>query len=254
MPRLPLELCEIIISNLNADLSNDEATLRACSLTCRAFLPASRYRLFYHVDLRRRHTAERFLNTICCTQSSTNPIRFIHRLSICEDLEPGGIWVNDGLPILATSLLDVTFLKLADVCWSTFDGYTRTSLLSGFRKVTSLQLYSATFTADELSRFLSSFPSLTNLSHIRNWTTDGILTAPHAPPCRLSTITILSQQSMFFHQLLSQSHHHVRDLDVYMLPKYAKSTGMLLKTLGASLENLKIRYLDGQFSSRLFDA
>jgi hypothetical protein len=63
---------------------------------------------------------------------------------------------------------------------------------------------------------------------------------------------------MFFNQLLSLgSHPEVHDLQISMDLKYVKSTSMLLKTLGASLENLKIEYyggVNGQFSSHLVDA
>ena len=258
MPRLPFELCEIIISHLNADFSDDEATLRACSLTCRAFLPASRYRLFYHVVLSSRHTTERFLNTICCTQSSTNPTPFILRLSIFDDRNRS--WVNDALPILATGLLEVTFLELVSVSWDLLDENAQTSLLSGFQKVISLRMWYISFTTlDELSRFLSSFPSLTNLSYMARRIPHGILTAPYTPlPCHLATITMHSSQSMLFNQLLSlDSHPEVHDLQIDMHPEYARSAGMLLKTLGADLENLKIKYfgdVDGQFSSQLVDA
>jgi len=260
MPRLPLELCEIIISNLNADFSYDRATLCACSLTCRAFLPASRCRLFYHVELQGQHTAKLFLNTICCTRSSTNPIPFIHRLSVSNHYS-GGSWVNEAFPILATCLLDVTFLKLRYVSWGLLDENAQTSLLSGFQKVTSLEIsYTSFTTCDEMSRFLSSFPSLTNLSHVTYQETeiDGILTAPYTPlPCHLATVTTQSHHSMLFNQLLSlRSHPQVHDLQIEIQSEYVKSTGMLLKTLGASLENLKIEYfgLNGQFSSHLVDA
>jgi hypothetical protein len=101
MPRLPLELCDMVIGNLNADLSDDQATLCVCSPTCRAFLPASRYRLSYHVALSDRRTAERFLKVICSTQTSTSPIPFIGRLSVYGRRS----WQNDAFPILATRLL-----------------------------------------------------------------------------------------------------------------------------------------------------
>ena len=254
--RLPLELCEIIISNLHADSRHDRATLRACSLTCRAFLPACRYRLFYHVVLSSRHSAERFFNTIF--QSSTNPIPFIPRLSIITRDMHDHVWLNDALPILATALLEVTFLKLATMSWGLLDENAQTSLLSGFQKVTSLHIWYTSFmTWNETSRFLSSFPSLTNL--LTRGITDGTLTEPYTPlPCHLATITMHSRQSMLFNQLLSlDSHPEVHDLQIDMHPRYVKGAGMLLKTLGASLENLKIEYFGGvigQFSSQPVDS
>jgi hypothetical protein len=55
----------------------DKATLRACSLTCRAFLPA---RLFYHVVL--EHAAKWFLNIICYYNGPTSCLS-VHSLSLC---------------------------------------------------------------------------------------------------------------------------------------------------------------------------
>jgi len=63
---------------------------------------------------------------------------------------------------------------------------------------------------------------------------------------------------MLFNQLLSlDSHPEVHDLQIDMHPRYVKGAGMLLKTLGASLENLKIEYFGGvigQFSSQPVDS
>src|ERR1700722_17141794 len=64
----------------------------------------------------------------------------------------------------------------------------RTVILSGFRKVTRLELFGKLEMSDDLSQFISSSPPLTNLSCAGTlWKTHGILTTPQKPlPCRLT--------------------------------------------------------------------
>jgi hypothetical protein len=45
--RLPIELYEAIIGQVPED--SDKDTLRACCLTCKALLPASRQRLYRYI-------------------------------------------------------------------------------------------------------------------------------------------------------------------------------------------------------------
>ena len=56
-PRLPIELCERIIDASSHTLrlgspTTDHATLRACALVCRAWLPRARHNLFWRVAVR----------------------------------------------------------------------------------------------------------------------------------------------------------------------------------------------------------
>ncbi|TCD66510.1 hypothetical protein EIP91_001286 [Steccherinum ochraceum] len=59
-PRLPVEVYERIID----DLSGDGKTLHSCALTCQAWLPRARYRLYIRVQLVSVFMVARFLDTI----------------------------------------------------------------------------------------------------------------------------------------------------------------------------------------------
>jgi hypothetical protein len=233
--RLPIELCELIIDNLDYD-----HTFRACSLACRAFLPASRRHLFYHVHLTDRDSAERFLRIICSVPSPTSPCRYIRRLWLSEGREDENRWINKALPLLAERLLDVTILTFGALVWNLLDSISRIAILSSFLKVKNLEIIHSTFdSSEQMNQFISSFPSLVDLDCSRTyWPIDGPLTADL--PQSLRTITIDSNHSLFFHRLLSRElHPSVRALWFHnMFQEDMKSVGILLKTLGSSLEKL----------------
>ena len=238
---LPFELCELIIDNL--DSWEDEDTLRACSLTCKAFLHASRYHLFYRVHLINRHIAQRFLDTICSTPSPTSPYQYIHYLCLSEERrEPHLLWVNKALTLLATRLLDVTILELDHLQWNMLDDTGRAMILSGFQRVEHLVTAFSKFeTSEQMNHLITSFPSLTHMSCSQTyWETGGILTVPL--PHGLQSITLDSDQSIVFHQLLClESHPRVCTVKFhYVLPDYVPNVGMLLKTLGPDLEELDL--------------
>ena len=159
-PRLPLELCYAIIDNVdNLDERDHETTLRACSLTCRAFLPASRRRLFHRVFLYNASKADLFLNIICSAPVSTNPCSYVRCLRL-DDYQPR--WVSKALPLLTTCLLEVTSLELRHVDRSTLDDMATTY---GFQKVERLRIFfRAINPLEQLSQFLATFPALTSLS------------------------------------------------------------------------------------------
>ena len=234
--RLPTEVCELVIGNID-----DEPTLRACSLACRAFLPASRRSLFYLVDIFDRETAEQFLRIICSIPSSTSPCRYIHHLCL-EEGRWGyqNLWLNKALPVLAERLLDVKILDLDHVLWNQLDNIGQTAILSGFMRVKWLDTGFSKFeSSGQMSQFIASFPSLVDLSCSQTrWAFDGPLTS--ALPQGLRTITLDSDNSLFFHRLLSRElHPSVRTLKFYhMFQEDTASVGMLLKTLGSSLEEL----------------
>ena len=225
------------------NLWDDEDTLRACSLTCKAFLPTSRYHLFYRVRLGSRYIAQRFLDTICSTPSPTSPYQYIRHLCLLEGQRGSyHLWVNDALSLLTTRLLDVTILELESLQWNELDNTGRAMILSGFQRVERLKtIFSKFKTSEQMNQFITSFPSLTHLSCSQTyWETGDIPTVPL--PQGLQSITLDSRQSMFFHQLLSlESHPRVCAVKFHhVLPDYIQNVGILLKTLGPDLEELDL--------------
>jgi hypothetical protein len=250
--RLPTELYELVIGNLD-----DEHTLRACSLACRAFLPASRRLLFYYVDLSDRHTAEHFLRIICSVPSPTSPCQYIHHLCLSEGRRGDeNLWINKALPLLAERLLDVTILELETLLWNHLDNIGRITILSSFLSVKRLEMIFSKFeSSEQMNQFIASFPSLVDLDCSQTrWAMDGPLTA--ALPQGLRTITLDSEHSLFFHRLLSRElHPSVRALRFrYMYREDAGSVGMLLKTLGSSLEKLDLGALHTALGYKQCDA
>jgi hypothetical protein len=239
--RLPIELCELVIDSLD-----DDHTLRACSLACRAFLPASRRHLFYIVHLTFRDTAERFLRIICSVPSPTSPCRYIRKLWLSEGRRGDeNLWINKALPLLAERLPDVTTLVLQSFLWNMLDSNSRIAILSSFLKVKSLEMMHIRFeSSEQMNQFIASFPSLVDLDCSQSYwpIDDGPLTYAlmAALPQSLRTIALDSHHSLFFRRLLSRElHPSVRALRFYyMYQEDMKSVGILLKTLGSSLEEL----------------
>ena len=248
-PRLPIELWELVIDNLNDDrrFAFRNSALLACSLACKSFLPATRRLLFYHVHLTCREVAERFLDVICSLPSSTNPCRYVRKFRMSEGR--CGIrsrWISKALPVLAERLLDVTTLEFETLLWNLLDDDGRRAILSGFLEIRDLKLKYCDFeTSEQLNRFIASFPSLVNLHCSSSYWNDGPPTA--ALPQGLQSIALDSCQSLFFHHILSrnlQGSHGVRTLRFYDIEEEeTENVGKLLKTLGSSLEELDFGHL-----------
>jgi hypothetical protein len=239
--RLPIELCELVIDTLD-----DQDTLRACSLTCKALLHASRHHLFYNIHLDDPRISQRFLHNICSNLSSTSPCQHIRHLTLDGDEEAAaygrGVWVNNALPILATCLLDVTTLELVFHRSNILKDTARIAMLSGFRRVKCMAITRNIFdSAEQMFQLIASFPSLTHLS--LPWTAcknDGTTCTPL--PLGLQAIALDSRLSFLFHQLLSfELHPIVRSIKIIPVrPGYTQGVGTLLKTLGSSLEELDL--------------
>jgi hypothetical protein len=93
--------------------------------------------------------------------------------------------------------------------------------------------------SEQMNQFIASFPSLVDLvCYSTYWATDGSFTADL--PQSLRSIALNSDSSLFFHRLLSRElHPSVRALRFYdMYREDVESVGILLKTLGSSLEEL----------------
>lgn len=105
--------------------------------------------------------------------------------------------------------------------------------------------------SEQMIQLITSFPSLTHLSCTGIcWPTDGVSTAPHTPlPIGLQIITLDSALSLFLHGLLSlPSHHGLRAIRFHCMSlEHIKSVGMLLETIGSSLEELDLGELQEAF-------
>jgi hypothetical protein len=261
-PRLPLELCDIVIHFL----AGDKEALRACSLTCKAFLPASRSNLFHHVRLDDFRVTKRFFDNICATNSSTNPSTYVRRLTIegrrpkvSYDFEPWTAITFAYLALITVHLVEVTMLELRYLSLYRLKSWQE--ILSGFRKVDYLHLmHIRVVMPEDVNKYIATFPSLTRLSCAgvywlsNQYNRIGSLTPLVVPlPSRLRNITMRASNAGFFHRLLShESHPDVHTLNFVCLGW--GSTGpaaILLKTIGSSLEHLDLGELDIGYAGKL---
>ena len=234
---LPIEICEIVIDNIH-----DPGTHRACSLTCGAFLPASRRSLFYHVDLFNRYIAQSFLDIICSAPFTTSPIRYIRSLCLREK-RTGDEWVNRALPILAERLPDfVISLELENLLWNLPENIGQIPILSRFLKVRNLEMPECKFgSSEQMNQFIASFPSLVDLDCSKTyWSIENPLTLTADLPQTLRSLYISSEHTPFFYHLLRRELHPRVPVLYFLFIDLddTEEVGILLKEMGSSLESL----------------
>ncbi|KAI0780387.1 hypothetical protein BD413DRAFT_496703 [Trametes elegans] len=162
---LPPELCDEAIDYLWDDLD----ALRACSLTCKAWLPSSRFHLFRNVRLRHADDVARFRELLASAPGVGHCVR---KLSLSADYDgatPEGAareddgWV-DGAAELLPRLDRLGTLGLARVRWHALRAETHAALTRASRHVRQLFLFEVSFAASrDVVAFLSGFPALREL-------------------------------------------------------------------------------------------
>jgi hypothetical protein len=79
----PQEVYEIIIGHLHSC----RRALAKCALVCRVWVPASRYHLFYHIDIYPGDS--RLLNLLTLPAASGNIASYVHSIKVvCRDYDP----------------------------------------------------------------------------------------------------------------------------------------------------------------------
>lgn len=173
--RLPPELCDQIIDNA----WDDRETLKACCLTCKDWVPSSRYHLFRIVRLHSAKDCTEFHNLISASPSIAYYVReFTISAEYCgydsqgRAVEDDG-WV-DGVAGVVNKLSRVSTLALSRLRWGKLSLEAREALLKLGRGVKTLLLFEVTFTdARDMLEFLSAFFVLTELYlHAVNWGED----------------------------------------------------------------------------------
>jgi hypothetical protein len=226
-----VELYRLIIGHLH----DDKATLKACSLTCKTFLHLSWYHLFYQISLHERDLDTERFGIIGSTHSSTSPCTYVRTLFL---IESG--WISN---LLTTRLPNVTTLTLL-FSWNELDNTQRAMMLSGFQKVTYLDISDSWFdTSAEMTELIASFPLLEHLCCFGMicWEyAEPVIPLPHG----INKITLSADHSTFFDKLLRlEPHPDVRAIKLYndeYTMDYTKKANKLLKTLGSRLEDLEL--------------
>lgn len=157
-----------LIADFVAQLGT-KADLRACMLTCRAWLPGARAHLFRSITIKPR--TDLFRIYAICTSPELLP--YVKAITILGCLNGSGLgddgtpyhgWLDSVAPLLRR-LSTIDTLRLDDLSWGDIRLETRQILFTSFPRVTRLLLYLVDFwNANQLVRTLNAFPCLTELS------------------------------------------------------------------------------------------
>lgn len=123
LPTIPLELHDKVINFL----WDDQASLGACSLVARAWLPAARSHKFRTLSLQscyRRNTLEKLLESgLLNSGSLTRYVRELHigvdpqDNAVCEPKVQRAVWHDLGLIRLLRELTALEVLRLENLWW-----------------------------------------------------------------------------------------------------------------------------------------
>ncbi|GBE81687.1 hypothetical protein SCP_0400580 [Sparassis crispa] len=260
---LPPELFDETIDHL----WDDPPSLKACSLTCRSWIPSSRLHLFHTVRLRDSADCERLEALVAASPSIT---RCVRRLSLSA--EYGGVdadghaweddgWVDTAAPLLA-QLTRVTTLGLSRIRWDALHPETQSTILRLSKSVRSLFLFEVRFaTAYDVLEFLSAFPALEELYfHAVSWAQDSMDTRPDSTALSLAVdavrgnirLTYLfldarSSPTLVTEWLLRHpSEQRLRTIQLcWREIENTKAVGDLLYASGAALEQLQVEFPAG---------
>jgi hypothetical protein len=158
---LAVELWEMIIDYLHSD----QASLRACCLTCKSWFPASRYHLF-RMLLLNAYNFHKFISVLSPSSHITiGP--YVRTLILIEGKQRSRSepkWVAMTLPALAAHLPQVESLQILWLHWSDDDSLACSALLDSFSSLKALHLCSLTFdNPTHLLEVIASFPRLESL-------------------------------------------------------------------------------------------
>ncbi|PCH42391.1 hypothetical protein WOLCODRAFT_137884 [Wolfiporia cocos MD-104 SS10] len=269
--RIPPELRDGIIDQLYAD----RAALKACSLTCRAWLPRSRHHLFRKISIEHGHTSDAFSLLVRSTPAIANYIREIeisdtHVVCAWWEATSHLPWPTLGpVPQRRTEVHDtVSWLQrvflpttppLLHVESLRLVGFTVSSaaaqvLLPHLRGITALTLdgCKAPSFAD-LIDFLRAFPALDTLRLLAvQWIprSRAPVHTPHAPFPRLRRLEV--SRKIDFAQVVAWVLAHaapsvaaLASLECMISGQgHASAVRDLLHAAGPALERLKIGFLE----------
>ena len=167
--KLPTLVCEMVIDFVARQVTSQSLwypdiakTLRACSLTCRAWTPRSQYHLF------------RFLAVRCSNKHVRSIVAFLNKNPVLQSrvevlvIKPRSR-LNTTLDNIPTEITDLLFqvreLRLSGCFLRVTAASTLENSLGRFTFVTSFNIYNAGFESfNDLQRIITSFPRLRRLS------------------------------------------------------------------------------------------
>ena len=150
---MPQELLDCVIDHLH----DDKASLRACALSHRAWLPQSWRHLHHHVSIDASHPTHK-----------SSRYSFGHSLEYIQSLELihlGDAVVSPSTMPLLSQLTHVRTLSISFGAWDRLSIADKDSLVSAYPNVETLKINGVSFSSPfDLVDFISSFPHLSHLS------------------------------------------------------------------------------------------
>lgn len=175
---LPIEIHEHILGFL--DNWKDAGTIARCALVCRRWLPFSRFKLYFIVELRNRQQWTSFKHLVL--ESTSNVVGYLGRVRDLRILPEGLFgeerlqpltgwgkgqerpWAHLVLVQCTTRLTGLTHIHLSDIDWTYYQDFT-IRCGSYYLSLTTLVLCNCTFSnVLQLHLFVTAFPSLRHLS------------------------------------------------------------------------------------------
>ncbi|KAJ7223572.1 hypothetical protein GGX14DRAFT_165461 [Mycena pura] len=253
--RLLPEVLDCVVDHL----STDRSALKACGLTCRQWLPRSRFHLFREVRLSvgrgivaantARNNMDRFLEvvdtsfsdilamirilTISYVDKECLEAEHLLRFSPCSQLQHLGVVLPQGKQEQDAEILHLCHTQLTSVAnnWSGLLGF-------------SIRFYSASLSA--IFDIIACFPRLEQLTLMGDSMTDTLDSLAPLPPRIQSLQTSVWQGSeLFYRHLLSLStpplfrilkiDHSMGMHDVAPFAKYLQCSGHAVQTLALTI-------------------
>jgi hypothetical protein len=227
------EIFDIIIDHLH----NDKRALATCSLVCKAWLPSSRYHLFFAVQIFDTRNMTRFLLDLDSPLSTIDP--FIRSLTLreCDYLQR--FWVLDVFHAAPTSGIDHRTISL--------------SRLTGLRMLKLKYFHFNHF--GELVDLICSFRSLKEISLDSVDWGEGSTVVHQRPPRSLQVLRLgdINKESIFSWILSAGSHllSSMKIVDLHHInPSQMPSLRLFLRAVGPFLKHLHLSFFNFDWTKR----
>lgn len=187
------EFPEGILSHLFLYLREDRPSLRACSLTCKAWLEPSRRLLHESIRIEPSPRYLQYLSEICTSSNIAQYVRIV-TLTLAGWPRTDAMVLRDNQELLGSLLNRFTHLErlnLNNLIWGTLSSET-IHLLLGLTQLKALSLHGVTFDSNvQFESTILAFPNLSSLS-IDDVRWSGDLAFPPMDPDKDMTIPLQS--------------------------------------------------------------
>ncbi|KAK7685603.1 hypothetical protein QCA50_011470 [Cerrena zonata] len=247
--KLPPELDDVIMSFL----VGNQASLRACALTCKAWVIASRKVLYCDIKLETESQFDAFKRTVLSRPHVGKRVRVLRIDRSRRKYKDQNPWINNKLLCILRLLKGVRTFELINVNeqW----GLVSMHLLSVFCKaVTKLSVISCGMSSVELFYLISAFSSLNDLvikdwvDLPRPWVFDVTWNWNHtvAPALRITKLTLQTSdcllEEFFGLVLMTGARTALRDVAVAIDKQSLAAYALFLSGFGSQLEHLELRF------------